>query len=237
MRLATLLLLKPQSEQNDHNGSSTRDAAFGYLCRNASFRFGTGKPDTTCPVCAHPMPAGARKCTECDEWQTFRRFVPASQTGLALVLALISIISIVGPPFVRWMWPDSETHVYIVSGELKSLQAAISNTGRRPAILRSYRVSFDLPDFPSETEMGVVAGKSVLMPDEHDIVTLNLKQFAIPKSREADVKKWINTGHVTLRALIKESNDVRPQDVTSRQDVIEASHLGDWIESHIDWTE
>jgi hypothetical protein len=183
------------------------------------------------------MLTGAKKCTECDEWRSWRRYVPASQTGLALMLALISIVSIVGPPFIRWMWPDSDTHVYIVSSEFKNLQAAISNTGRRPSVLRSYWVSFDVPNFPPKTEMGLVAGKSVLIPGDNDIVTLNLKQFAIPKSSQSAITEWIKTGHVTLRVVVKESNNINAGDATPRLDVIEARYLEEWINSHIDWTE
>jgi len=196
----------------------------------------TKKPDVLCPVCGHPMPAAGRKCTECDEWRGWRRFVPASQTGLSLMLALISIVSIVGPLFIRWMWPHSETHVYIVTSDENELQAAVSNVGRRPAVLRSYWVSFDRAEFPEKTEMGLTYGKSVLMPDEHDIVRLNLRQFEIPKSRKQEIADWIETGHVTLRVSVKESNNVKQGDETLRQDVIEARYLKDWIMSHIEWT-
>jgi len=191
--------------------------------------------DVPCPVCAQPMPAKGRKCTNCDEWRGWRRFVPASATGLSLVLALISIVSIVGPPFIRWMWPHSETHIYIVSGDESELEAAISNIGRRPAVMRSYSVSFDQAAFPKTTAMGLIKGKMVFMPDEHDTVHLNLKQFAIPVSRRAEIVSWIKTGHVTLVASVKESNNLKPGEETSRQDVIEASALEDWIMSHIEW--
>lgn len=191
-----------------------------------------------CPKCQTPVPANARKCTKCHEWiMGWRRVIPLSETALSLLLGLISVVSIVAPKVIEWIWPDSQTSLAIATADGKSLLVDISNTGRRPSVVRSYAVSFDSELFPPSTEMGLRKGKSVFSAGDHDVVTLNAPQFSIPKTNEAAIAKWLESGKVTLTVSVRESNNTEPGEETPRVDKIAARRLRDWIHAHIDWME
>ncbi|HJQ38165.1 MAG TPA: hypothetical protein VKB93_13590 [Thermoanaerobaculia bacterium] len=193
-------------------------------------------PDVPCPHCRQTVPAKARKCTKCDEWvRGWRSVTPLSETALSLLLGLISVISIIGPKAIEWIWPDSETTVSIATADGTDLLVDISNTGRRPSVVRSYSISFDNSLFPPSTIMGLREGKSVYGADLHDVVRLNAPQFSIAAANQEAITSWLETGEVTLTASVKESNNTNPGEETPREDKIAARRLRNWITTHIDW--
>lgn len=51
-------------------------------------------PTKTCIVCANDIPTAAVKCTKCGSYQDFRRYFEFSNSTLALLIALISVIGL-----------------------------------------------------------------------------------------------------------------------------------------------
>ena len=51
-------------------------------------------PTKNCLVCASKIPANALKCTECGTYQNWRRHLDFGNTFLALIIALLSVISL-----------------------------------------------------------------------------------------------------------------------------------------------
>lgn len=54
------------------------------------------EPGPVCIACKHPIPDGASKCSKCGSMQNAWRFLPFGQNSLALVIALVSVVGLVG---------------------------------------------------------------------------------------------------------------------------------------------
>ncbi len=85
-----------------------------------------------CPVCRNTIPQGARKCTKCNSYLNWRRYLNVSETSLALVVALISVISVAAPNLNDWLTEDfSELHAETRQVYRESLELFISNRGNK----------------------------------------------------------------------------------------------------------
>lgn len=94
------------------------------------------EPSSPCPVCREPIRVGAKKCIHCGSFLDWRQTVGVSQTTLALLVALISVVSSTVPRFVEWLSPDySDLHVEVRQVYLDRLELFLSNSGNRPARL------------------------------------------------------------------------------------------------------
>ncbi len=58
-----------------------------------------------CWACAEPLKAHQDFCTECKQWQNWRRYTVFSATILALMTALLSVLGIVSPILSRLIYP------------------------------------------------------------------------------------------------------------------------------------
>jgi predicted nucleic acid-binding Zn ribbon protein len=88
-----------------------------------------------CKVCAKPIPEGARKCTECDEYQQpFWRIV--SWFDLKGLIALVPIITL-SYVFIqdRIEIKQSDLRIALISCEQKKVSLFASNIGNRAAIV------------------------------------------------------------------------------------------------------
>ena len=89
-----------------------------------------------CRTCREPIKAGARKCVRCDSFQDWRRFLTLSTSALALIIALVSVISALGPGIVRMLSGDrSELVVSYIATVDEGLLLLASNKGTRPAVI------------------------------------------------------------------------------------------------------
>lgn len=120
----------------------------------------TPPPSTSpCIVCRNQIPVGALKCTECDSFQNWRRYLEFSSLALSLLVALISVSGIVIPALVKSLDPPRskvqgalilmhpiEVHplrAYEI-GKLRykvPLDILITNSGDRTALLTDFSVS------------------------------------------------------------------------------------------------
>lgn len=66
---------------------------------------------TECIVCKNQINDGATKCVHCDEYQNFRRYLKFPQNVLALLIALISVITVLIPILRSGHRPISEDQV------------------------------------------------------------------------------------------------------------------------------
>lgn len=206
-----------------------------------------------CRICAHVIPSLARKCTKCDSWQGgFRSRMPLTDTSMSMFLAFVSVMTIVVPPAARWIARESFTRVAIVAPKDNGdLQVAVSNVGRRPTVLRSYRVDFlgrgtVLP----HRELTLRNPKAaLLMRDTDSIIDLfGAEKITLPESKRSGLEKWMKVGVVKLTTCVKESGSgvakanalARPgtcesEGLVARTDSIAASHLSGWIEGLVLW--
>jgi hypothetical protein len=91
-----------------------------------------------CAVCKEPIQAGALKCIHCESYLDWRGYLAVSQTTLALLIALISVVSSMVPPLVDWMSRHySDIHAEVRQPYLDRLEISVANTGNRPGMLVS----------------------------------------------------------------------------------------------------
>lgn len=90
-----------------------------------------------CKQCSEPIPAGAKLCRHCHSHQDWRRHLNISSTVLALLVALVSVLSAGVPVLVSALGsPASRLSLSnaVVSNETLFLVA--TNTGERPAAIQ-----------------------------------------------------------------------------------------------------
>ncbi|NKM68574.1 hypothetical protein [Rhizobium laguerreae] len=107
----------------------------------------TGSQSKPCKVCGLLVPQHASKCTHCDSYQDWRRYITLSTTMVALLTALISVI-VTGVPQLYQL-----VHVPRSSPAVSLLQNydspgssifLVSNSGDRPAAIEG--VMFNAPN-------------------------------------------------------------------------------------------
>jgi hypothetical protein len=101
-----------------------------------------------CRICAKPIPVGARKCTECDEYQNYVWRI-ASGFDLRGLIALVPIVALAFA-FIqdRVEKKESNLRVALVSCEPKKVNLFASNVGTRAAIISD--ASFQTNDLPAQ---------------------------------------------------------------------------------------
>ena len=89
-----------------------------------------------CKQCKTAIPIGAKICSTCNSYQDWRSFIPFSNTALALVTALISVIGITGPVLYKAVHtPRSEASITMPSVDGTTLRVVVINRGDAPASL------------------------------------------------------------------------------------------------------
>lgn len=92
--------------------------------------------DDLCKQCKSKIPSGACICSVCNTYQDWRRFIPFSNTALALLTALISVIGIATPAVYKVVHkPRSEAVLTMPSVDGTTLRVVVINRGDAPASL------------------------------------------------------------------------------------------------------
>lgn len=101
-----------------------------------------------CRMCAKPIPYGAKKCTECNEYQNYIWRI-ASGFDLKGLIALVPIVTLAFA-FIqdRVEKKESDLRIAIVSCEQQKVNLFASNVGNRAAIIGS--ASFKTNNQPSQ---------------------------------------------------------------------------------------
>ncbi|EPV9122369.1 hypothetical protein ACWAUT_005495 [Pseudomonas aeruginosa] len=89
-----------------------------------------------CKQCQNLIPNNAQICTKCNAYQDWRRYIPFSNTALALLTALISVIGIASPVLYKIVHtPRSEATLAMPSVDGTTLRIIALNKGDAPASL------------------------------------------------------------------------------------------------------
>ena len=89
----------------------------------------------SCAVCRESILYGARKCTHCDSFQDFRRWINISSSVLALLVALVSVLSVVLPDVVAFFEEEySETRADLHAIENVLVNIVATNVGTKPSV-------------------------------------------------------------------------------------------------------
>ena len=108
------------------------------------------KPGMKCKTCQQVIALTSKRCPHCQNHQDFRRYFHVSRTMLALLVALISVISMSIPIVTKAITPDdSDLMVTYTKRADTTIPIIASNKGSRPAVLSDKGVliiKFKRPD-------------------------------------------------------------------------------------------
>lgn len=89
-----------------------------------------------CKQCRSEIPSDARLCQKCNSYQDWRSIIPFSNTALALLTALVSVIGIAAPAVYNVIHkPRSEAMLTMPSVDGTTLRIIAINRGDAPASL------------------------------------------------------------------------------------------------------
>ncbi|RUW58360.1 hypothetical protein [Mesorhizobium sp. M7A.F.Ca.US.008.03.1.1] len=90
---------------------------------------------THCQQCRLSIPEGAQVCTHCQSYQDWRRWFAVSSTVLALLTALISVLSFAVPSFITLLHkPHSDMSAPMISLEGTTIRLLVVNNGDAPGV-------------------------------------------------------------------------------------------------------
>jgi hypothetical protein len=97
---------------------------------------------TDCVVCRSEIRAGATKCVHCDSFQGWRRHVVVGDSFLALLVALVSVLSMAAP-MLRDTFKTRNSKVTVTFADIQddSLFLIASNAGSSPGFVSSAQIS------------------------------------------------------------------------------------------------
>lgn len=92
----------------------------------------------SCSSCSLSIPSTAKLCSHCNSYQDFRRHLSVSNTALALVIALVSVITTALPVISDALRSDnSRVRISTPVARGKQLLIMATNTGARPGVIQS----------------------------------------------------------------------------------------------------
>lgn len=105
--------------------------------------------EVNCWACLTPLKKHQKVCLKCNSWQNWRRHISISNTSVALLIALLSVVTLVGTKLLELydeFYPELEVHL---SGHFDTESQVITlnayNFGNEPAKLGSnIRCTFGL---------------------------------------------------------------------------------------------
>ena len=97
-----------------------------------------------CTTCAEPIPMAATKCFKCGSYQDWRQYVAFSTTNLALVTALISVLTVAAPALYGTLQPNNSRLAPSFLGfQGTSAVILVVNSGKRPGAVTGARISLE----------------------------------------------------------------------------------------------
>jgi RNA polymerase subunit RPABC4/transcription elongation factor Spt4 len=89
-----------------------------------------------CRQCRHPIPISAKICSTCKSYQDWRGSLPITSTALAVLTAMISVVSLAVPSFINaFHRPRSNAYLTMPSFDGTNLRIIAINSGDAPASL------------------------------------------------------------------------------------------------------
>ncbi|HVR37584.1 MAG TPA: hypothetical protein VMU84_00700 [Thermoanaerobaculia bacterium] len=198
-----------------------------------------------CRHCSASIPEKAFRCNDCGTFQNWRRWIPASEVTLALILSIISVLSAIIPPVVNYLSNQSETYTHVVGtgkiGEEPTIRVLVTNSGKRSSYVKSGRILFDRKDDKTridavDTDLNVQnRDEALIPPGEHAIIHLSADSVGRLNGKTRDqVLTQVNAGgEVAVRLVVEETGpDGDPFD-SKPQNSIKAGELYDWLSRRV----
>jgi hypothetical protein len=129
------------------------------LCKECKFW-----QNNRCVTCQQSLPPGAERCNGCNTYQTgLLKRIPFSQNVLALIVALVAVISPAVTALLYLFDRPSNTTIKVSGADDKGIYVKVWNTGKQPSTLLGYHLrfggQFPIPDMElglsnSDSQMG-----------------------------------------------------------------------------------
>ena len=113
-----------------------------------------------CKVCGLNIPRKATLCYHCNSHQDWRRHLSISNTALALLVALFSVMSTAVPPLYAWINRHSKTHLSIASMDEKIIRLVATNEGFEPSIIEGADII--LSQLPPTSRLELVGNSALI---------------------------------------------------------------------------
>jgi len=128
-------------------------------------------PDRRCSECWQPVPTQAKICPACKAYQDWRRYLTVGQTSLALIVALISVLTAFVPVLSDALTPKNSNLYFDYQGSaLFNIAVLASNSGTRPGTVLGGTLTMSTGPAiqlgvlnPSTAAAIIEAGKTVLV--------------------------------------------------------------------------
>jgi hypothetical protein len=89
-----------------------------------------------CLVCSEQIAVDAKKCSHCGSFQGWRAYLSHGHTTLALLIALVSAVSVLIPIITKALRPDdSEINITYIDRVDTTIPLIASNHGNRPGVM------------------------------------------------------------------------------------------------------
>jgi len=144
------------------------------LCKDCK----TPQDEKPCRSCGTPISAGATVCNACKGFQDWRRRIPGDQVVLALLVALLSVLSTLLPQVVKFLNLPSRTTGFFIdsayhpfSKDHSMLTVRLMNEGGRPSQVEGARIDFGVQGLEPVRELEIVDRRGLVVPphDKSDI--------------------------------------------------------------------
>ncbi len=141
-----------------------------------------------CITCCEEMKDGAMKCIHCDSFQDYRRHLRFSSTVLALLVALISVLTFAIPAIKSVITPKNSNIKFTFQGfGEKSIVYIVSNKGIRPGgvgdVFFIYSISNENPK-----RLKMYGDKSFVKAGDAIQIMLNINSEYRAKITKNDIK-------------------------------------------------
>ncbi|WP_051534868.1 hypothetical protein [Deefgea rivuli] len=128
---------------------------------------------TLCKQCKNEIPIEAKICTKCNSYQNWRSFIPFSNTALALITALVSVVGIAGPALYKVVHtPRSEASISMPSVDGTTLRVVAINRGDAPASLGRVWVDGEL--LAGSTKIKLQNDSDAIIPPGSKLLTFDI---------------------------------------------------------------
>jgi len=176
-------------------------------------------PCERCSTCARTIPSEAEFCNECKSFQKgLRRYFNLSSTVLALIAALISVLSVLITQGAAVFHKHSQTVFKVTGANDILVHLKVWNNGSEPSTLLSYRLKFGelpieaIPLYPKDAQEGriiLLPGKpvEVILEPYEKLMTTCRPGYDQP-CRRAALLTQLNRTSVTLEMDVEESGHV-----------------------------
>lgn len=112
---------------------------------NESGEDSTNEAGSLCLTCCKPIHPKAKKCSECDSYQDWRRHLSMGSSVLALLVALVSVLAL-GAPLIKAALTPEDSNLRILFQGIRNnqLYAMVTNSGIRPGSIEGARLRASL---------------------------------------------------------------------------------------------